>query len=81
MAAAVQWWNLRLRRADSVKSSGTGSDSVPSARRSPKWIAITLVSLALVVSAGTTVQAILIGHSGAAAVWSKDMETPVTSGH
>ncbi len=39
-----------------------------------RWIPATLLVLALVVSGGTTVQAILIGHSGATAVWSGDME-------
>ncbi|MET0933350.1 MAG: DUF2231 domain-containing protein [Mycetocola sp.] len=80
VAAALLWWNIRQRRADTAASSHAGSDSASSPRRSPTWIPITLLALALVASTGTTVQAILIGHSGAAAVWTKDMGTPVTSG-
>jgi hypothetical protein len=39
-----------------------------------------LILLALVVSTGTTLQAILIGHSGATAVWTEDMGAPALSG-
>jgi hypothetical protein len=43
-------------------------------------MAIILLVLALVASTGTTVQAILIGHSGATAVWSEDMGVPAPAG-
>ena len=38
-----------------------------------RWVPIVLLVLALVVAGGTTVQAALVGHSGATAVWSEDM--------
>ncbi len=44
--------------------------------RTPKWVAIVIMVVALGVSSGTMVQAILIGHSGATAVWSGVMGTP-----
>ncbi|MDJ0338973.1 DUF2231 domain-containing protein [Cryobacterium sp. PH31-O1] len=44
--------------------------------RAPKWVAIVIAVAALGASSGTLVQAILIGHSGATAVWSEDMGTP-----
>ncbi|WP_104087559.1 DUF2231 domain-containing protein [Cryobacterium sp. N19] len=77
VAAALLWWNIRERRAN-VRAS-TSSESVLSVRRGPRWITVTLLLVALVVSTGTTVQAILIGHSGATAVWSEDMGSPAPS--
>lgn len=68
VAAALLWWNIREKRA---RAAATGTQS--EAKRGPRWIPITLLVLALVVAGGTTVQAVLIGHSGAAAVWSEDM--------
>jgi Predicted membrane protein (DUF2231) len=68
VAAALLWWNIREGRAENSAAA-----SSTAARRSLRWIPITLLVLALVVAGGTTVQAILIGHSGAAAVWSEDM--------
>lgn len=38
-------------------------------KRLPRWLIIALVVAAAVVSAGTIIQVILIGHSGAAAAW------------
>lgn len=78
VAAALLWWNIRERRANVAAS--TGSDKVSTTRRGPKWVAVTLLALAVVVSAGTTVQAVLIGHSGATAVWSEDMGAPASTG-
>jgi len=50
-------------------------------RHAPKWIAIAILAAAVVASTGTTVQAVLIGHSGATAVWQEEMgATPVPSG-
>ncbi len=54
VAAALFWWNRRERAE----------------HRAPRWIAIALIAAALLAGTGTTVQAIRIGHSGAAAVWS-----------
>lgn len=67
VAAALLWWNLRERRASASASSEHD------AKAGPRWIAITLIALALVAAGGTTVQAVLIGHSGATAVWSGEM--------
>lgn len=66
--------SARARRANIATSQTSGS--VSSVRRGPKRIAVTLLLLAVVVSTGTTVQAILIGHSNVTAVWSEDMGTP-----
>ena len=60
VAAVLFAWNLR-------KAPTT---------RAPKWVAIVIMVAALGASSGTLVQAILIGHSGATAVWSEDMGTP-----
>ncbi|WP_104090579.1 DUF2231 domain-containing protein [Cryobacterium sp. N19] len=60
IAAVLFWWNLK-------KAPTT---------RAPKWVAIAIAVAALGASSGTVVQAILIGHSGATAVWSEDMGTP-----
>jgi len=46
------------------------------AKRAPKWVAIVIAVAALGASSGTMVQAILIGHSGATAVWSGVAGTP-----
>jgi hypothetical protein len=69
VAAALLWWNIRERRRANASASASANKSKPG----PRWIPITLLVLALVVAGGTTVQAVLIGHSGAAAVWSKHM--------
>jgi hypothetical protein len=78
VAAVLLWWTIRERRAGSVGSRGAGSSA--SVRREKKWMAIILLVLALVASTGTTVQAILIGHSGATAVWSEDMGVSAPAG-
>ena len=67
VAGALLWWNLREKRANA--SAASGND----AKTGPRWIPITLLVLALVAAGGTTVQAVLIGHSGAAAVWSGEV--------
>lgn len=60
IAAVLFWWNLK-------KAPTT---------RAQQWVAIVIAVAALGASSGTMVQAILIGHSGATAVWSDDMGTP-----
>lgn len=73
VAAALLWWNIRERRAnESAKTAPTSSGSVSPLR----WVPIALLAVSVVVAGGTTVQAVLVGHSGAIAVWSKDMKTP-----
>ena len=67
VAAGLLWWTIRERRA-----AASGSSPSASPRRL-RWVPITLLVLALVVAGGTTVEAVLIGHSGARAVWSEDM--------
>ena len=62
VAAVLLWWNYQERK-------------VSKENRSPRWIAIALIAAALLVSTGTTIQAIRIGHSGAAAVWSDSVGT------
>lgn len=59
VAAALLWWNYQERKES----------------RSPRWIAVALIAAALLASTGTTIQAIRIGHSGAAAVWSDSVDT------
>ena len=66
VAALLLWWNIREKRA-----RASASDSTKALKPGPRWIPIVLLVLALVVAGGTTVQAVLIGHSGAAAVWSE----------
>ena len=62
VAAVLFWWNLK-------KAPTT---------RAPQWVAIVIAVAALGASSGTMVQAILIGHSGATAVWSEDMGVPAS---
>lgn len=62
VAAVLLWWNYQERKESKEN-------------RSPRWIAIALIAAALVASTGTTIQAIRIGHSGAAAVWSDSVGT------
>lgn len=78
VAAALLWWNIREKRARIAASKEP--ESPAGGRPGPRWVPIVLIVLALAVSAGTTVQAILIGHSGATAVWTEDMGTPSPSG-
>lgn len=78
VAGALLWLNIREKRAR-LTASEEVEPSVAS-RPGPRWVPIVLLVLALVVSGGTTVQAILIGHSGATAVWTEDMSTPTSGG-
>ena len=68
VAAALLWWNIRETR---TRASATSS--ADKAERGRAWIPVALLVLALVAAGGTTVEAVLIGHSGATAVWSDDM--------
>jgi glucan phosphoethanolaminetransferase (alkaline phosphatase superfamily) len=66
VAAVLLWWNWNEKKT--------------AAPRAPKWVAIVLAVSAVLATAGTTVQAIRVGHSGATAVWSEDMaSTPASS--
>lgn len=65
VAAVLFWWNVRDRQ-------GTRPGA-------PKWVALALAVTAVLASSGTTVQAIRIGHSGATAAWSEDMNTPAAA--
>ncbi|WP_120339067.1 DUF2231 domain-containing protein [Cryobacterium soli] len=62
LAAVLLWWNWSER----------------SPRKPLKWVTIALIVAAALVSTGTVVQAVRIGHSGAAAVWSDSVGTPPT---
>jgi MFS superfamily sulfate permease-like transporter len=67
VAAVLFWWNFKERTATGL--------------RTPKWVAFALAATAVLASTGTTIQAIRIGHSGATAAWSEDMNTPVAAGN
>jgi len=81
VAAALLWWNIRERRT--ARASTAESDRAPGtepAKKKLRWVPVSLLVLALLVSTGTTVQAVLVGHSGATAVWTEDMGTSTPSG-
>ena len=63
-SAVLLWWERTERKGE-----------VP---RAPKWVAIALAATAVLAAAGTTAQAVLIGHSGATAVWSQAAGTAAT---
>ncbi|MEO6143281.1 MAG: DUF2231 domain-containing protein [Dermatophilaceae bacterium] len=56
-SVVLLWWSRQERAGE--------------APRAPKWVAVALVATAVLAAAGTTGQAVLIGHSGATAVWSQ----------
>lgn len=68
VAAGLFYLTWRARRGH---RSGTGWTA-------PRWLPIVLMVAALVVSAGTIVQAVRIGHSGATSVWGQtaDVTSP-----
>lgn len=78
VAAALLWLTLRRGRAE--RAASAGADAGTARRRDPRWIAAIVIVLGVTVSVGTTVQAVLIGHSGATAVWSEDMGNSAPSG-
>ena len=57
VAAVLLWWNWNEHQA--------------TAARAPKWVALALAVSGVLLAAGTVVQAVRIGHSGATAVWSQ----------
>jgi predicted membrane protein DUF2231 len=59
MAAALHAWHWRLSRRNSGEQA--------SARA---WVPMLIAALAVVAALGTSVQVVLIGHSGAKAAWS-----------
>ena len=71
VAAAIVWWTWQERRQG---SPATGAErSAATARAVPAAAAVVIVVAALATSVGTTVQAVMVGHSGATAVWQEDM--------
>jgi len=62
VAAVLLWWNW--------------NESEASAQRAPRWVALVLAVTAVLASAGTVVQAVRIGHSGANATWSQVVASP-----
>src|SRR5665647_119985 len=56
VAAVLLWWGWDEREAMSP--------------RAPKWVALALTVAAVLFAAGTVVEAVRIGHSGATATWS-----------
>lgn len=65
VVAIAQAWQLR-QEDRAAASAGT---SAPSARPPARWLALVLAIAGVVAPAGTIVQTVLIGHSGATAVW------------
>ena len=76
IAAAMLAWDLWRRReartSDTATTAEGGAGVVSWLRRpaSTRLIAVVLAVAAVSVGTGTIVQAVLIGHSGATAVWS-----------
>jgi glucan phosphoethanolaminetransferase (alkaline phosphatase superfamily) len=62
VAAVLLWWNW--------------NESEGAAPRAPGWVALVLAVTAVLASAGTIVQAVRIGHSGADATWSQVVASP-----
>ncbi len=77
VAGLLLAWTLFEKR--STRAQTETADVAQPARRRLRWIPAALIVLALVAASGTTVQAVLIGHSGATAVWQEDMGTPPSS--
>ncbi|GGI42814.1 hypothetical protein GCM10010988_40930 [Cnuibacter physcomitrellae] len=74
VAGLLLAWTIREKRTALAPADTYGA---PVSRRAgPRWVPIVLIVLALIASTGTTVQAVLIGHSGATAVWQEDMSGP-----
>lgn len=79
IAAALFAWDLWRRRGAPADEGGVGAEGGARASGAVGWlrrptsartIGVVLAVTALVVGTGTIVQAVLIGHSGATAVWS-----------
>ena len=67
--AGLQWIEGSWARQE--RSHGGDWGNVSSRRRAPRWLVIVVAVVALVGSAAATVQMVRVGHSGAAAVWSR----------
>jgi hypothetical protein len=61
VALATYALSRRSRRADGTAAGDRSAD--------PRWLLLALAVLGVVVPLGTLVQVVLIGHSGAQAVW------------
>jgi len=57
VAAVLLWWGWNEAEAISP--------------RAPKWVALALAVAAVLFAAGTVIEAVRIGHSGATATWSR----------
>lgn len=66
VAAALLWWNWDEHHATEP--------------RAPRWVALGLAVAAVLAAAGTGVEAVRIGHSGATAVWSQVASSPTVPG-
>lgn len=65
--AALRWVEARSE----AKGGGAGgAGGGTSARRAPLWMAVVVAVVALVTSAAAGYETYLVGHSGAASVWS-----------
>jgi hypothetical protein len=79
VVAVLAWalWFLDRRARASVTTTGTAADGVATPR-SPLFTGVIVLSVLAVVA--TTVEVVLIGHSGAEATWSKVGATTPTGG-
>lgn len=66
VAGVLLWWNW--------------NESKATAPRAPKWVAFALAGIAVVAAAGTTADAVIIGHSGATAAWTQVAATTTAPG-
>lgn len=79
LAITWVWWNERAARVTSA-TAGTDAASTPHAHAATPRVpggratAIALAVAAVVVSVGTGVQVVRIGHSGAEAVWKSTID-------
>lgn len=70
VAAGLFYLTWRARRGEGGGAGWTA----------PRWLPVVVMVAALVVSTGTVVQAVRIGHSGATAVWSQTSATTSPDG-
>lgn len=66
VAGALLWWNWNESKATSP--------------RAPRWVALALAGTAVVAAAGTTAEAVIVGHSGATAAWTQVAATTTAPG-
>jgi predicted membrane protein DUF2231 len=67
LVAALRWVEARGEAQRSLEEGVTASAP---ARRAPRWMTVVVAVVALVTSAAAGYQTYLVGHSGAASVWS-----------